>query len=152
MPHPSPFKEVCYPASRQAVDWQLRAAVPSESATFEPRPGSLLCSPQPILYKLGLPGSIRSAQHRIPLISVPELPVELVETCSDVNHGLKFFLPNPASILRLPFTAITAQSTSYTANSISGAELPRGAIDSKGRVSIFVSARKISMEIKQYLC
>ena len=104
VPHPSPFKAVCYPASRQAVDWQLRAAVPSESVTFEPRPGSLQVAPSQYCTSWDYQGPSWSAQHRTPLISVPELPVELVETCSDVNHGLKFFLPNPASpILRPTF-------------------------------------------------
>ena len=38
-----------------------------------------------------------STRCKTPLIFVPEIPIELVETCSDPHHSLKLSLHNSAS-------------------------------------------------------
>lgn len=58
-----------------------------------------LGSPRPVVYKLGLLGSGHigpTLDSSDPLIFVPELPAEVVETCSNAHCSLMLSLPSPA--------------------------------------------------------
>lgn len=61
-----------------------------------------LGSPRPVVYKLGLLGSGHigpTLDSSDPLIFVPELPAEVVETCSNAHCSLMLSLSIPLSPL-----------------------------------------------------